>query len=237
MKTLKCRPVLIDSKDKSSVLVLDDNSHKLNLCEPNEAAWGHKQLILISLDLDEKIKVGDTFLADDRNTIHDKPIYSIQRCKAIQNEWIFGDDSDLGYNPDWSKKVIATQSQLSPEYIQQFIEEYNKGEVKDVEIKMEESLTKVYDNIGGHSGGHWEPNGFQPKLTNGFVTIVEKDYIDTIGKCANCGVKFHIHKSKEPITYTEEEVKILLNEYFIFQWDHELSDDIFEEWFEEHKKK
>ena len=35
------------------------------------------------------------------------------------------------------KKVIATQSQIPPEYIQQFIEEYNKGEVKDIEIEME----------------------------------------------------------------------------------------------------
>ena len=25
--------------------------------------------------------------------------------------------------------------------------------------------------------------------------IPSKDYIDTIGKCANCGVEFHIHKT------------------------------------------
>ena len=84
-----------------------------------------------------------------------------------------------------AKKVIATQPQLSPEYIQQFIEEYNKGEVKDVEIEMEWTLGNEEDD-----NQNLIPV-LVPKLTNGFITI---------GK-------------KEPILYTEEEVKSLFIEF------------------------
>lgn len=39
----------------------------------------------------------------------------------------------------------------------------------------------------------------------------------TIGKCANCGVEFHIHKTKEPISYNEEKVKELCSKAI---WDY-----------------
>ena len=186
MKTKKVRPVLVKSESKSfkGDLVID-TTQKLGIHIANtEPSYHNKQqLILISLE-DEKIEVEDVFLADNRNNIKDSPIYSIQKCKKIINEWIFGDDLGLGYNPDWSKKVIASQSQLSPELIQQLVDEYNNGGMKDFEIKMEN-----WQNDNGIIGCG-RNDKFQPKLTNGFVTVV-----------------------KEPILYTEEEVENILTKY------------------------
>jgi len=88
--------------------------------------------------------------------------------------------------------------------------------MKDFEIEMEERLKKIYDNLGGHSGGHWEPDGSKPKLTNDFVTPVKK----------------------EPIIYIEEEVKILFDKFRIFKNENiNLSIYDVEQWFDQNKKK
>ena len=107
----------------------------------------------------------------------------------------------------YDRKVIATQDQLPNEYIQQFVEEYNKGEVKDVEIEM---TTTTYDD--------WMENGTspvypKPKLTMGFITII----------------------NKEPILYTEEEVKEFCYKAMRYKGYTEYNECM--EWFETNIKK
>lgn len=211
MKTLKCRPVLVEV-DKSFLYLhggkLYNNRTTMHIPDGKQIT---QQLILISLNTDEKIEVGNKYYS----TIHNQIFECINNKQYFENEF----------------KVIATQSQLSPEYIQQFIEEYNKDEVKDVEIEMEfinihtnlelkefsNSKDKCYNSplnvemylkdeshnyVLGHltqrylnGAGHFQiknskPNDMlyggrgcalkhlfylKPKLTNGFITIVNEE--------------------------------------------------------------
>ena len=152
MKTHKVRPVLVESKEPNNIYTIDG---KLYQTTPNTNIVVSKtdklipqQLILISLE-DERIEVGENY-------------YNIRLNKVFQA--IAYD----GYPSKEDCKVIATQTQLSPEYIQKFIEEYNKGEVKDFEIEM---IEKIHNHYSG-ANAQWKE--LLPKLTNGFVTIVEK---------------------------------------------------------------
>lgn len=78
----------------------------------------------------------------------------------------------ISFDKDNINKVIATQNQLSPEYIQQFIKEYNNDTVKDIEILMEESCCDNKVNGGINSPDCCHKHIIQPKLTNGFITII-----------------------------------------------------------------
>ena len=205
MKTRLCKPVLVETKEPTTIF----KDHSGLYCTGLEPQTGHSinscvtgyKLILISLDPDEKIEVGDMFY----------DTYSKNIGKATVNFGRVGDDH--------AKKIIATQFQLSPEYIQQFIEEYNKGEVKDVEIEMEYNEDRIVDgkDIGD----------YRVSLTNGFVTIIEKKLI----------------------LYTEEDFKRFINQFekgWLFDEDigyinleeHYLSIfEEFKEWFNKNKKK
>jgi len=204
MKKL-CKPILIESKEYNQLRL--DNNSKLSF-EPNikglnYAGLIHKyqQLILISLDENEKIEIGDIIYSEILNEIE------------VLKEMPKG---DLKFWFDGIYKVITTQEQLSPEYIQQFIEEYNRGEVKDVEVKYVDNGHE--DWIGDDYNGEpfWNEK-LEPKLTNGFVTITSKE---------------------ENITYTEEEVYELLRSFrrdvlpFGQIVDFELNN-----WFNNNKKK
>jgi hypothetical protein len=157
MKTKLCRPILVKIMEKSTIF-LSDNKTSISTISYAVESPNSVQLILISLDPDEKIEVGDKLYYNGEIIIfegHDK-------IDSIWKETI-----------KLKQKVIATQSQLSPEYISKFIKEYNKGEVKNVEIEMEYIngwskllVKKQNDPIILH---------LQVKLTNGFVTIVEKE--------------------------------------------------------------
>lgn len=150
MKTKLVRPVLVESKEPNNIYILDG---KLYQTTPNANIVVSKadklipqQLILISLE-DEKIEVGENYYNIRLNKVFE----------AIAND---------GYPSKEDCKVIATQTQLSPEHIQKFIEEHNKWEVKDIRIEMEEYTDG--------NGMYRNSKMFQPKLTNGFITIVEK---------------------------------------------------------------
>lgn len=211
MKTHKVRPLLIDSKDniKEGVLFIDSlrklrnctNLDYLAYCNNKEnfkiTSWETQELVLISLE-DEKIEVGDLYIMDEflMNPVKDEN--EADRCNN---------------NPSiapFCKKVIARQSQISLEYISKFVEQYNNGCVKDFEIEM------MYKDCPNSSIENW--NYFpEPLLTNGFVSIVEK----------------------EPITYTEEEVNKLLHKFLDIQeglntYQRHASLDV---WFEQNKKK
>ena len=204
MKTHKVRPVLIEIyfnliEEMQGDIILRDN--KLYTCKQLNTLQLHKkesndkvfELILISLE-DEKIEVGDAYYSKTFEDIYKTTCLSL----AIKD----------------AKKVIARQYQIPPEYISKFIEQYNNGCVEDLEIVMENRVIKhipwskelesKYDYEKGYP-----VTGYVPKLTNGFVIIVEK----------------------EPINYTEGEVLNLLHKL-------ELDKNInLAAWFEQNKKK
>jgi len=102
---------------------------------------------------DEDIKEGDWFLTDIRNNIHENdgnPMWELKQCTHIDNSWIFTKEIGMGFNPDWSKKIIATSDRslglsevgkvgysvdefhpLLPEpsykFIEEFVEQFNIG--------------------------------------------------------------------------------------------------------------
>ena len=170
MKTKHVRPIWVESKDIHSQLEIDTISIGKLSYEAKQYHCKHPQeLILISLE-DEEIEEGDKFVHhwfNENSTNKDRIVIST----ADENT------NDKKHRKSFIGKVIARQSQISPEYISKFIEQYNKGCIEDLEIEMENKIA-----IDGHT-----VIGIEPKLTNGFVTIVEK----------------------ESISYTEEEVKSL----------------------------
>lgn len=197
MKTKLVRPILIETGPgvafKGQLCLRSGNHSIFKIKEDTYVGWLNlQQFVLISLDSDDKIEEGESYVYWDGNK------YSIRENLNCKN--LPGGTVDAGI------KIIAQQSQLSPEYIQQFIEEYNNGEIKDIEIEMhEEPCFQSSFSI------------IEPKLTNGFITII----------------------NKEPILYTEEEVENLL---FKFAEDNALTSckseiDDFNEWVEQNKKK
>ena len=153
------------------------------------------QLILISLDPEENIEEGDLKYNSKLNTIWKHNRESKELPDNIKH--ITSIDT---------VKVIATQEQLSQEYIKQFVEEYNKGCVNDLEIEMEEDGYIINKSFPASV-----KQRLVVKLKNRFVTIVEKD---SCKKCKNTCKKTSTTTNefgsctefnKESITYTEEE--------------------------------
>ena len=214
MKTKKCRPVLVESKENTGI-TLGINITK-NI--PGAMRGQNYELILISLE-DEEYNEGDYVLCKNQ-------ILEVDSNKAYSGANFI----TLSYcRQNKFPKVIATQSQISPEYIAKFIEQYNNGKVDDVEIEMQEwnkakmpkdFLKYIEPGCGLPIIAGSEEVYYKPKLTNKFVTIVT------------------IVEKKEPILYTEEEVKDLFIRYRCFRnenpelsiWDHD-------QWFQENEKK
>lgn len=109
---------------ETNKLILNQNSAWAISCDTDVLVPHH--LYVLS---DDKIKEGDWFLTDVRDRKSDNngiPIWELRQCSKITNEWIFvkGEDG-IGYNPDWSKKIIATNDgYLNTERI-------HKGEIID----------------------------------------------------------------------------------------------------------
>ena len=234
MKTHKVRPVLVESKEKTNLLINTLNNRLLfgvqNIIKEYAKYY---ELILISLE-DEKIESGDTVYE----------LYPDGGFGATGNHLSVCTNPD-GYDED-AFKVIARQSQIPPEYISEFIEQYNNDCVEDFEIKCGGSYEEFLDFCGklgyDYDGAFgWykrtDPGGNRPntskledlfnkypKLTNGFVTVIEK----------------------EPISYTEEEVLNLIFKYsndlldrtdpFLDAFENESATNFTKEWFKENKK-
>ena len=166
MKTKKVRPVLVEIKDASNIFENNDKTLSFYEHKQHASSGGKKfELILISLE-DEKIEEGEYLNLAHRVIVQPTDL-----------EWANSNSNNL-------KKVIDRQSQIPQKYISKFIEQYNNSCVEDLEIEMEKCWINS-DNVKGNSFtevAKFEPsiNDFdavliiQPKLTNGFVTIVEK---------------------------------------------------------------
>lgn len=204
MKTKKVRPILVGSKEdiKEGTLIIDSLG-KLRICTNNDyhaynynkegfgiTSWKAQQLIIISLDSDENIEKGAICLDNKSNVL--LTIKTIEGDRIITNEY-----PNVGLSVKIISKVIAQQSQLSPELINKLIEEYNNGDMKDFEIEMEEETTEWVCQFNRNV------EILEPKLTNGFITPIEENNAD----------KEIIEDvfSKKEILYTEEEVDNILN--------------------------
>lgn len=167
MKTQKVRPVLVESKEINEIGDICLFSYGLNIAGKADIGYPKQQLILISLE-DDKIEVGDTVLTLNNyiTRVYGK-LGLLLECSG-----------DGDYEESVLKKVIATQDQLSPELILQLVGEYNNGGMKDIEIEI---INNYYD-VNRLSDFK------EPKLTNGYITVA----------------------NKQSILYTEEEVWNLL---------------------------
>lgn len=217
MKTKLCRPILVETnKDNPQIGDICINSIGLFIWDKEHAQYDVKntlsefrstkvyELILISLDPNEKIEVDDFYIAfGNAGTF-------LLQCKEACNGFLVSTDQyKYPFDTYKCKKVVVRQSQLPEEYIQRFVEEYNSGNVKDVEIEMEGILPPVGGQTCG-GGAVVYFIGYKPKLTNGFVTIVD---------------------NKEPILYTEEDMISLLNTY-----EQTLNNGYQEEWYDTDRK-
>lgn len=138
MKTKLCRPVLIDSEELSNIVqILPDTISYTTT--PNIPEGEYKQLILISLDPDEKIENGDMYIRYHNNNDRvGKYIFTspIEWCHKYKYRKVIA-FSDKSINAPFGGQDIFDFPLIPDSYIHQFIEEYNKGEVKNVEINME----------------------------------------------------------------------------------------------------
>ena len=174
MKTKRVRPILVEIKDASNIFENNDKTLSFYEHKQHASSGGKKfELILISLE-DEKIEAN----IDD----------CINIGGNIKDSFIFKPSLEILDNP-YIKKVIARQSQISPELIQQLIDEYNNGEMKDFEIEM------MYKECPNSSIKNW--NYFpEPLLTNGFVTVVkqilytEEEVLNLLDKLLNIDCSF-----------------------------------------------
>lgn len=193
MKTKKCRPVLVHS-DEWQPLVFSTNKHgglfKSEHYSPmKEMGDSYKQLVLISLE--DEVKVGDRVYDEFRNCLWTKS----KRIKC---------------NGKIYKKVVATQEQLPSEYINIFIQQYNKGAVEDVEIEMEIKDVPLDNDLHCASdGGYYsKPTHYErickPKLINGFVVIVEEEV--STGGVNDYHFDLFANTEKELITYTLQQI-------------------------------
>jgi hypothetical protein len=261
-KTRMCSLVLVETDEQTSLSL--DTFNMLFNCDSRFTFKDCKnqQLILISTEPYYNIQPGDKVLCTINNKItkcrlkqkstEDVKSFGMNVGSIDTTDYYFGDSliPSLVYN---YKKIIATQEQLPNDYIQRFIQEYNSENVKDVEVEVFEDIVKVYDNIGGHPGGHWESNGFKPKLTHGRITIVDKKA--SIDEKITYWVKNMANKSLsesmlienvkwllEKISYSEEEVESLCKTSFeMYMSNDSLTDDElkikWKTWFEQNKKK
>lgn len=235
--TKLCRPILVPI-ESNNLLITDRKYLSLSngrLYNPFKNC--HYQLILISLDPEENIEECDLKYNPKLNTIwkHNRENKEIP-------------DNIKHITSIDTVKVIATEEQLSQEYIKQFVEEYNKGVINDLEIEMEEDGYIINKSFPASV-----KQRLVIKLKNGFVTIVEKD---SCNKCKNTCKKTSTitnefgsctEFNKESITYTEEEclkycLKALeigfdLNNTTLPILYEKSGKQYFIDWFEQNKKK
>lgn len=209
------KPVLVKSKGRTNLWAYKGRTLRYNETNFNdEDDTEYYQLVFISADPKEKINVGDVYLMEGE----------------LMNPCIDQKEADRCNNhphiAPHCTKVIVTQDQIPESYIQRFVDEYNKGKVKDVELEMI-TMNKGYnkENDAPYQEVHI------PKLILGHVSISDKT----------------------PILYTEDEVKNLIKSackglpiiyetmsgqrFSTKRWEFDNDDGYFDSWFERNKKK
>lgn len=194
----KCQVHLIESSNKSPIAKWKDGNKYLSLTT-NSRNWEidttketYQHLYITS---DDEIKEKDYVYV----ACSEVEVEEIRQVTGYYNgQFLFDDKSQIDI--EYCKKVIATTDkslhnpvaysdnqisswqhlpQPSESFIQKYIESYNKGEkIEDVLVEYECKSTKVYDNCGGHPGGHWEEE-FIPKVNSKDNTITIRKIKDS----------------------------------------------------------
>lgn len=266
MKTMKVRPVLVETSKKSRICHLtqkakDENwaiaIHEIEV--PIILDSINYDILLISLD-DRDFKEGDTVFSKSLNETS-VLTYKDIKCKEFWYDGIF--------------KVIANQRQFSQELLEKLVEEYNNGGMNDFEIEMNDVTLEQYKNVyiniisNGELVGsfHHEQTVLintivkkynKPKLNNACIipindTSIQKPLNDYINqkhnqdRCIGFIDGYETAKSETvniirnipyPIIYTEEDVKNLFKNWIKLKSDEVGLDNLsFDEWFETVKKK
>jgi hypothetical protein len=134
-----------------------------------------QEIILISLDPKDKIEVND-FYWDELTS--SSPSVGILKMNWYTDTSKTVIQSTVGTTTPISmaKKLISTQSQISSQDIQTLIDKYNtNGEFESIEVDME-----THNKCA--CGGYNLYSIIKPKLTNGFITIVERGTCDKCSK-------------------------------------------------------
>lgn len=208
MKTIKARPMLIKGNTDNKLKIFKEFDGAISYSGfPSNSSSKEIQLILISLE-DEKIEEEMQYL-----DILNKEIIVMDKSTANML------NARMLYNPHY--KVIATQSQLSPQYISKFVEEYNGGCVKDLEIEMDVRSNaalgyKEYVYLKHIVNKKYIPvkidaNIYQETYSLGKEEEFEDWEIEIYSKLTPEGYITIVEK--EPIMYSEEEVSKLFNEF------------------------
>ena len=161
------KPVLINTNE--SMIHLSHGKLLIESIEPTGESYLYKsvpkEIVLITVEYDD-IKKGDycvhtngylikvNEIYEDSGELSFIPLSDDVYCNKVTYHSISG-----------YKKVIAKHSELPEEYIQQFIDNYNNGIVRVIEIEMEDYLTEEFALKGSF-------RNYRAKLTNGFVTII-----------------------------------------------------------------
>ena len=258
MKTKLVRPILVPQNKATwpNCIWLGRISKQLHLdtsyndnprsIDPIDDSMLPQQLILISLDPDEKIEVGDWFINEQieggialwQHNGEIKPNSNPRKVIAT---------SDKSVNAPFGGKDIFNFPFIPNTYIHQFIKEYNNGEIKDVRIEMEKHIDQHPDWKPSYNNPDDPPtiSFWLPKLTNGFVTIIEPekethsdivlDHNNFWDNPTQPEPKHNVRQIKTHTVYTEEEVEKLcydaMKERDYIPWC------VFQEWFNQNKKK
>jgi hypothetical protein len=223
MKTLLVRSVLVESKEVTNLWSYKGRRlyyDQANFNDEDETIY--YQLILISLDPDEKIEEGDLKYG----------------CGRLEKQDAFRYENTTIIGTIIWRKVIATQDQLSPELINQLVSEYNNGGMQDFEIEMfHDWSTEIEHGLDPITDSTFT---VKPKLTNGFVYVAENPVFGILNDPKVNGVDYENTPVPDyPPIYTEDEVNLLFHKYLD---DHSVLNThrnhaIMDVWFNENKKK
>lgn len=188
--TITVKPVLVKSKGRTNLWTYKGRTLRYNEANFNdEDDTEHYQLVLVSADSKEKINVGDNAISDSGYLIKVHSIVGNELSFIPLTHDVYCNTETYHKIKDYTK-VIATQEQISEAYIEQFVIEYNKGTVKDIEIELEEA-PKTFEVSSGFRGyrcnicSKWsydkediekQCHCTSIKLTDGFVTIVNEEF-------------------------------------------------------------
>lgn len=177
MKTKFVRPVLITSKEQTNLWSYKGRRlyyNQANFNDEDETAY--YQLVLISLDPNEKIERGNKVVTNNVDYFATE----IQLCTMSEfldsdNIIKFGINNHIKVYKSGYNKLIATQDQLSPDLIQKLVAEYNNGGMQGFDVEMDCEFTSTNKGLDGFPEDNVDWWVYKPKLTNGFVTVAEKE--------------------------------------------------------------
>lgn len=151
-----------ESQGRHLYILSDDESKENEICVYYKSLFLIEHILYTTgafRHLNPKRKIEGRFLPNMEKGIFDS-MTPLKKIVATTNGNI-----SINLGKEWQSLQIP---QL---FIDQFISSYNEGKIiSEVMVEYEEDLVKIYDNLGGHPGGHWEHNpennGFKLKINS-----------------------------------------------------------------------